>query len=72
MKDCPSDWIDLEIQNRGPQDLVISEITLSGDGSDAFIQNADQLFEWNHCFALRGKHTHGFVLLRNISSTTKP
>ena len=45
MKDCPSDWIDLEIQNRGLDDLVISEITLSGDGSDAFVQNADQLFQ---------------------------
>jgi hypothetical protein len=45
MKDCPSDWLDLEIQNRGLEDLIISGITLSGDGSDAFVQNADQLFQ---------------------------
>ena len=45
MKDCPSDWIDLEIQNRGLETLEISSISLSGDGSDAFFQNADQLFQ---------------------------
>jgi hypothetical protein len=45
MKDCPSEWLDLEIQNRGLADLEISGIALTGDGSAAFFQNADQLFQ---------------------------
>ena len=47
MKDCPSDWLELTIENRGMEDLIVSEIELAGEdfSLSAFEENSSDLLQ---------------------------
>lgn len=47
MKDCPSDWMNINIQNRGLEDLVISSMDLLGEdfALEAFDENTSEYFQ---------------------------